>query len=273
MLLKTLVENTTSNKDYQCKHGLSFYIEVKNNKILFDLGSNGLFLENASKMGVDISKIDTVIISHGHVDHGGALKRFLEVNTTAKIYVKKEAFEKHITKVMGIKIDVGLDSTLKNHPQIIFTDKVMKINENMILFSDVVEREYYSTSNKKLFVKRNERIEPDDFSHEQSLIILDNNKKILISGCSHTGIVNILKRGEEIIDGTFDYVIGGFHLYNPVSRKKESTDLVESITEILAKTKTYYYTCHCTGPKAFLKMKETLKDQLESLSVGNELEL
>ncbi|MBS5112237.1 MAG: MBL fold metallo-hydrolase [Coprobacillus cateniformis] len=76
MLLKTLVENTSISSSFQHKHGICFYIEVENHKMLFDLGPNDLFIENAKKMNVDLKQIDTVIISHGHVDHAGALQSF-----------------------------------------------------------------------------------------------------------------------------------------------------------------------------------------------------
>ena len=76
MLLKTLVENTSISSSFQHKHGICIYIEVDIHKMLFDLGPNDLFIENAKKMNVDLKQIDTVIISHGHVDHAGALQSF-----------------------------------------------------------------------------------------------------------------------------------------------------------------------------------------------------
>lgn len=77
MIIKTLVENTAVSTEYLKRNGLSFYIETKQHKILFDLGPDESFLLNAKKLQVDISDIDTVIISHGHSDHGGALRTFL----------------------------------------------------------------------------------------------------------------------------------------------------------------------------------------------------
>ncbi|MDE5597467.1 MAG: MBL fold metallo-hydrolase, partial [Lachnospiraceae bacterium] len=102
MKITTLVENTSILPEYKSKHGLSLYIETVNHKILFDIGSNGLFIENAEKLGIDIRTVDTVVISHGHTDHAGALEKFLEINSTAKIYMKESAFDKHYTKVIGI---------------------------------------------------------------------------------------------------------------------------------------------------------------------------
>lgn len=110
----TLVENTTSSTDYCCKHGLYLYIEAPKHKVLFDLGQDDLFIENAKKMNIDISEIDTVVISHGHKDHGG-LKAFLSVNTKAKIYVRKEAFEAHYIKVFHLPISIGLYKELQNN--------------------------------------------------------------------------------------------------------------------------------------------------------------
>ena len=87
MRIVPLVENTTKS-ELKAKHGLSLYIETKLHKILFDLGSDNTLFENAVKRNIDISKVDTVIISHGHFDHGGALKKFLDVNSSANILYK-----------------------------------------------------------------------------------------------------------------------------------------------------------------------------------------
>ena len=87
MRIVPLVENTTKS-ELKAKHWLSLYIETKLHKILFDLGSDNTLFENAVKRNIDISKVDTVIISHGHFDHGGALKKFLDVNSSANILYK-----------------------------------------------------------------------------------------------------------------------------------------------------------------------------------------
>lgn len=273
MILKTLVENTSVSSDFKNKHGLCFYIETDNHKILFDLGKNGLFLENAKKMGIDISDIDTVIISHGHIDHGGALKLFLENNHSAKVYIRDNAFYKHYTKFLGFKIDVGIDSSLKNHPQVVLTKKRMVIDDELILFSDVDTRECIPTSNNTLFSKTGKSTSIDDFSHEQSLIILEIEKLILIAGCSHAGIINIKNKAEHIVNNKITCVVGGFHLYNPISKRTESNALIQEIAERLNDNSTCYYTCHCTGEKAFYKMKEVLSERLIYLSTGSKMEV
>lgn len=273
MILKTLVENTSVSSDYKNKHGICFYIETDNHKILFDLGKNGLFLENAKKMGIDILDIDTVIISHGHVDHGGALQLFLENNHSAKVYIRDNAFDKHYTRLFGLKINVGIDSSLKNHPQVVLTGKRMVLDEELTLFSDVEIKECLSTSNNTLFAKIGKNISIDDFSHEQSLIISENENLILITGCSHAGIINIKNEAEHIVNDKITCVVGGFHLYNPISKRTESNALIQEIAKRLNDNSTYYYTCHCTGEKAFNKMKQVLSERLIYLSTGSKIEI
>ena len=99
MKIITLVENRTTSKEYKCKHGLSLYIETSNQKILFDMGPNNYYLQNAKKLDVKIEDVDLAVISHGHFDHGGGLGSFLKVNDKAKVYLSKKAFCKHYKKL------------------------------------------------------------------------------------------------------------------------------------------------------------------------------
>ena len=266
--ITTLVENTTISSEYGCKHGLCIYIETSKHKILFDLGPNKLFAENAIKMNIDIADIDIVIISHGHKDHGGALNYFLEQNKKAKIYIRKEAFEPHYIKVLNIPFNVGLDKRLINHKQIIYTDGKTVIDEELILFSNVDRM--YNISNNVLFSKSQGKMVLDDFCHEQNLIISTGEEKVLISGCSHAGIVNIQNKAEQIVADKIDMVIGGFHLNNPVTKKYDET--IESVAVSLKQKGSIYYTGHCTGPKAYKRMKAVMGDKMKHLSTGTEIE-
>lgn len=273
MIIKALVENTAVSKDFKSKHGISFYIGACGHRMLFDLGSNSLFLVNAKKMGVDISSVDTVIISHGHVDHAGALEDFLRNNSKAKIYIRQNAFDCHFTKVFGLRVDVGIEPELKNHPQIVLTPVQTQIDEGLKLFSDVAGRECYSQSNNALFMGRGTQKSRDDFSHEQSLLIREGGHTVLVAGCAHTGIVNIRSRAKELAGCEPTHVLGGFHLYNPITRKCERAELVREVAGKLHDGQTQYYTCHCTGKKAYLAMQKIMPEQLHYLSVGSVLEI
>jgi len=271
--LVTLVENTSLSRKYHSKHGLCLYIETEKHKILFDLGQDNLFIQNAKKMNIDITKIDTVIISHGHKDHGGALKEFLTINPNAKIYIKKEAFEPHYIKFFCLSISVGLDIELQNEKRIILVESDMRIDEELFLFSNVKQEKFQLKSNRLLYRKNQGHLVLDDFCHEQNLIINIDGKYTLISGCSHARIVNILNKAEKLVSQDIKTVVGGFHLYNPPTRKYESNEMIDAIANFLSEKSSVYYTCHCTGKRAFKRMKDILSDRLNYLSVGTKVEL
>ena len=130
-----LVENTTESPNLKYKHGLSLYIETERHRILFDMGPNDLFLENARKLGVDIASIDIAIISHGHVDHCGGLKSFLKGNSTARIYIRPQALERHYVKVLGIPFYAGIDKTLVSGGRFVFTEDLCVVDDEITLLS------------------------------------------------------------------------------------------------------------------------------------------
>lgn len=268
MLIKVLVENTAISAEYGKIHGLCLYIETAKHKILFDLGPNKLFLENAEKMGVKIEEIDTVVISHGHNDHGGALGLFLQHNHKAKIYVHERAFDGHFTKVLGLYIGIGLEDSLASYEQIVLTRGNLELDEGLLIVSGVKERELYPQSNRNLYTLENGKKLRDDFTHEQSLVIREGEHKVLLAGCAHCGIVNIVNRANRDLGEPVTHVIGGFHIW-----KDKSPELVRDIAQRLKGCDTQYYTCHCTGQKNFALLQEEMKEQIQYVSVGTVLQI
>jgi len=269
MIIKTLVENTAVSEDYKFEHGLSLYVETKNHKLLFDLGKSDAFLENAKKLNINISEIDTVIISHGHYDHGGGLGAFLKANEKAKIYIQEKAFGKHYSlRSNGVTAYIGLDEELKANERIIFLSDYLKIDDELEMFSNVKGDELPSLSNKVLLMENGDEIVEDTFEHEQNLIITEENT-VLIAGCAHKGIVNIVNHAMNLKEKTVDYVIGGFHLYNPHTKISESPALIEQIGKQLEKTKAKYFTCHCTGLESYSILKSIMSENIQYLATGS----
>lgn len=261
MKITVLIENTTCNVNLKGQHGLSFYIENDKKKILFDCGADGLFLENAEKLGTDISAVDYFILSHGHYDHGGGLRKFIEKNSKAKILVSRQAFNDYYFKVLFFKKYIGLDKSLKDNGKIIFVDKEFRIDDDTVIFSDIGGNKYRSEKSK-LLKRQNGKVVPDDFEHEQCLII----NGVLFAGCAHNGIVNIYEKAKGM--GTITDIFGGFHLYNPVTNKTEDKSLIENIAAVFKTEDVKIHTGHCTGKKAFEILKPVLKDKLDEISTG-----
>lgn len=273
MIVKALAENTSCSEDLGCEHGLSLYIEALGRKILFDMGQGTLFAENAKKMDVDLSKVEIAVISHGHYDHGGGLRTFLELNDKAKIYLQKGAFEKHYSDDPGRKVYIGLDERLLPNDRFVLCDGSAEIARGLELLSSVCGSWPVPSGNAELLMKVGETYLSDDFSHEQSLIVRENEKTLLISGCAHRGILNILECYGALKGGAPDYVIGGFHLSAPGKNEDEAPETVSKVAEALNRAKTKYYTCHCTGAASYKRLKSVLGDKIDYLSAGSGLAL
>lgn len=268
-----LLENTKGQSNLKCKHGLSLYAETEAHKILFDMGPNALFLKNAETLGVDIADIDIAVISHGHVDHCGGLKCFLGKNQKAKIYIRPQAAEKHYVKVLGIPFYAGINRSLLSSDRFVRTDDTHVIDNELMLFSNVKGQFPLPKSDGNLFVKRNGQMAADDFSHEQNLVITSDNSRILLCGCAHAGIVNIVRRAEELIGSEPTAVIGGMHLYEPIKKRYESDEYIDGVTAALVESQSFYYACHCTREKAYERMKVRLGTRLTYLRTGAELRI
>lgn len=272
MRIVILAENTTVKKELGFQHGLSLYVETPHHKLLFDVGADDLFLKNAEKLGIDIRLIDLLVISHGHYDHGGGLMAFLQVNQTAKIYIHRKAFIEHLFPLENNTYrDIGISKETMQHPQVILVDANFKIDEELMLLSQIKQADLVAKSNLSLLKKEKQEIEVDDFLHEQSLLIQSKGKRVLITGCSHRGIVNIVEQVIKDFPGKLDVVIGGFHLYNPGNQIAEPAAFVQKVGKRLQKIETTYYTGHCTGREAYEYLKKMLKDRLFYASTGEEI--
>lgn len=269
MIIKTLVENTSISESIASEHGLSLYIETKNYKILFDVGESNLFLVNAEKLDVNISEIDYLIISHGHYDHGGGLRRFLQENAKAEVFIHNLAFQKHYAFRSNDEIDyIGLDEDLKTDKRIIYTGDRFFINKGIYVFSNITHKGPLPKSNSGLLTEDNGQLIDDIFLHEQNLVIEEDDETVLITGCAHNGIINIIKHFYDMRGHMPSYVIGGFHLSSRLVGN-ENTETIDNIAEYLMDAKAKYYTCHCTGIEPYKQLKATMGDRIDYLKTGS----
>ena len=275
MRIINLVEDTLGKNECTPEHGLCFYVETKNHKILVDTGASDLFAENAEKLGIDLEEVDTVVISHGHYDHGGGIIPFSRINSSATIYVRKSAFGKHYSTSRGEDPQyVGLDDKVKRIPQIVMLEEgVTEIDDELTIFSDIGDIHEAPDTNKDLFVKRGFELREDSFTHEQCLVVTENRKRVLFSGCAHTGIQNIMERYEELFDDDPYAVISGFHTTKHKGYSQDDVVFIRNMAKDLAKYNTIFYTCHCTGVKPYKEMKKILDDKIRYVHCGDEIKV
>lgn len=275
MRIVTLLENRSPRSDLRCAHGLSLYIEANGRKLLFDSGPNEDFLANAAVLGIDLAAVDAAVLSHGHDDHAGGLDAFCRVNGHAPVYLHRSAFDLYYDlDDDGTRIYAGIDqSFLRHKARYRFTDGVTDLGGGALLFSDVTGDDYHIPMNDSMTAVRNGKEERDDFRHEQNLLLTEGNTAALFTGCAHRGIINILRRAEELLGRTPDAVFGGFHLYNPLTDALPEPALIDGITEELRRRDALYYTGHCTGLAACAHLRAVLGERCRCLSCGSDITL
>lgn len=262
MKITALVENQSVGQ-LKAAHGLSLYIETPDHRLLFDLGPDHTLFENAGRLEIDLKKIDSVIISHGHYDHGGGLEEFLKMNSTARVYIQKRAFAPYYSVALGKTKNIGLNPELADHPQIRLLEGDYRIDKELELFTVTGEEKWHSRANDVLLDEWGK----DTFAHEQNLLI-HGKTPVLIMGCGHKGVVNIMEKASR---WNPQICIGGFHLNVPATGKAVPKNVLEGIAEELKKYDTRFYTCHCTGQEAYEYLSEKMK--IRYLHCGESLEI
>ena len=177
MRIVNLVENTEGKSGCRTEHGLCLYVETEKHRLLVDTGASGLFLENAARLGIDPERIDLVILSHGHYDHGGGIPDFIRRNPHANIYMQDGA-DGNFYSMSGEPHYIGLPREILDLPQLVRVQGTMELGEELMLYSDIPFEVKMPSANKALRIKQEDEYVQDDFRHEQYLVIRQGRQRI-----------------------------------------------------------------------------------------------
>lgn len=264
MKIICLIENTQGHPLCTSEHGLCLYAETENHHILFDAGQTDASMKNAEALGIDIKGIDSLFLSHGHYDHSGGIEKFAEINQSAPIYAQKAA----LLPCWHNERYIGVSDNFKKLNNLVLLNGNKKIDGELYVFSGIKGRRLFPKGNLELEREADGRRIKDDFCHEQCLVISENGKNILLSGCAHNGILNILDRYNELFDTDPDIVISGFHMMKSTEYTEEDINIIKNTAAELMKKNTLYYSGHCTGQAAFDIMKSIMGDRLTAIHSG-----
>lgn len=271
MKITTLIENETNREDLDYEHGLSILIEVDGEKILFDLGQSGNFINNAKKLDVDLKDLNYLVISHGHYDHSGGFERLMkEINPNIKLYIGKEFFNKKYRLIedgdyeyLGNPFDEEFVKE-KQVPISYLSEDMINITESLLIFTNFNRDPQFQNTNEDMYVKENGEYKKDLFLDEVSLGIKTNKGLVILVGCSHVGIVNILDTIMERTGMEIYALIGGTHLV------KEDDEQINKIIDYLGEKEIKIIgACHCTGKQGKTMMSQQLEDRFINNNTGD----
>jgi 7,8-dihydropterin-6-yl-methyl-4-(beta-D-ribofuranosyl)aminobenzene 5'-phosphate synthase len=254
---------------FGCEHGLSVLVRTPSANILMDTGASGLFAVNVARMGIDLSDVDYVFLSHGHSDHVGGLKAFLDLNSKAKVIVSPDAVSGRFYSGRGGLHSISCDWPLSQmQGRTIAVTDTMTLADGMHVIARIPQRHPLPSGNRLLTVRREGGLVPDDFSHEMAFYV----DGLLYTGCAHNGLENIL----DACPWPVDTVIGGFHLLD--SNGMHSFESEEELTALAERLVACYpqvsfLTSHCTGKEAFRILQPVMGSRLQQFACGMQIDM
>ena len=254
-----LSDNRTNNPAFETEHGLSILLETEEHNILLDTGASDVFIRNAERLGIDLSRVDYVFISHGHSDHAGGLKHFMAINKKAKVIVSPEAISGRFFSKRGHLHSITTAWPEIPRERLLPIEHSGSIGDDIYIIAHIPHVHPMPEGNRHLFIQDTQGLYiQDDFRHELALY----TDGLLFTGCAHSGLENILAACPLPVNT----VVGGFHLLD----NHESEVMLTELSHRLADTypQTQFYTSHCTGGAAFAILQGVMGDKIHPFSCG-----
>jgi 7,8-dihydropterin-6-yl-methyl-4-(beta-D-ribofuranosyl)aminobenzene 5'-phosphate synthase len=282
MRITTLVENRPSPDDpaLQAEWGLSQCIEIGGHRLLLDMGASDVFARNAQRLGIDIASIDAAILSHHHSDHGGGLRRFFELNDHAPVYLGQVPAGEPTGRLFGLlsrRIGLDADVMTANAPRFRTLRERTEILPGVFVLPKIGSQPTRPSGNKVLFVRAGGEYIRDDFRHEVVVALREGDALAVLTGCSHSGVLNMVETVQREFPGVpIRAVVGGFHLVAlpPFNRMSDrAVDVAALGRMILDLGVEVAWTGHCTGDKAFEVLRSTMGERVQQLHTGSRLTL
>ncbi len=268
-----LMDNNAADSSLQTEHGLSMWIEVGDKRILWDTGQSDRLFDNAEWLGVDVRTADVMALSHGHYDHTGGLARAVQSAPDAAVYLHPKAMEPKYSLKSGACRSIGIsrDGQLAVAEKdlaggVVFVNGRTEIGDRIVLTGPVPRHTPFEDTGGHFYRDAGCTC-PDDLTDDQSLYFESEKGLVVVLGCAHSGVVNILDAIRQWTDAQAFYaVIGGMHLVHA-----DSNRINETIRAFQRYDIQYIAPLHCTGSSAMRQLKDTFNDRCLFFGAGSRL--
>jgi 7,8-dihydropterin-6-yl-methyl-4-(beta-D-ribofuranosyl)aminobenzene 5'-phosphate synthase len=268
-----LAENTAGGRGMLGEHGLALWIEAEGRKLLFDTGQGLVLASNAAKLGLDLSGLEAVLLSHGHYDHTGGLAAVLDAAPRAKVLAHPGVLEpKYARNRDGSSRPVGPGSMtpelLRRSGRFEPVCGPIEVAEGICLTGPIGRRTDFEDTGGAFFLDE-ACTRPDPLLDDQGVYIQGLEGTSVLLGCAHAGLINTLLHVRRLTDGRAIHTIaGGMHLLHANANRMQRT--LEALSWL---DPVRILPCHCTGTGAVWTLWERFGRRVGSCPVGTVLEI
>jgi 7,8-dihydropterin-6-yl-methyl-4-(beta-D-ribofuranosyl)aminobenzene 5'-phosphate synthase len=266
--LTLVVENNSDDPNLSAEHALAIWIDYNDHSYLFDTGQGEVLTANLDQLDLVVDDLDGVFVSHGHFDHAGGLAAIIKQQQAVPVYAHRDIWlDKYSVKREGL-VWRGFELELEEMSNFKAVTELTEIEANLWLTGEVPRQNEMELLDENYQLEVNEQLEIDKFRDDQTLILDTSKGLVILLGCSHVGVINILKYIEQKFTANIQAIIGGMHLVNAEQDRIEWTinQLAKIDWELLIPL-------HCTGQRAVEQMKDVFGDRVKVKSVGESIKI
>ena len=254
MKLTVLVDNNTYiDQYYRGEPALSYYLEDQDRKILFDTGYSDLYLQNAQALGIDLTQLDTIVLSHGHNDHTGGLVHFPKLDRKVKLLAHPHVFSDKRYEGLTISSPMSLEEA-SHRFDLLLTKSPLQLSPHLAFLGEIPRLTSFEAQDPLGHQKYENHWEADYVLDDSALVWQEGDQMAIITGCSHAGIVNIIQYAKKLTGRSrVQALIGGLHLFDGQSSQTQAT-----IAYLQKEKPDKLYPCHCTSFDARAALHQVL---------------
>ena len=262
--ITTLLENTQGEHlALKIEHGLSFFIETDNKKIIFDTGSTDSFIYNSKLLKIDVAETDFVVLSHGHYDHTGGIKYLMNYTKKFKLFTGAGFFNEKYGACNNSYEFLGndFDETFLRENNVSFSileNQLTQITDSVYLVTGFDRTFDDEVVNPRFVIRKDNKFVQDDFRDEVMLAVDTDKGLVIVLGCSHPGVKNMISTAEKLLKKPVYAVVGGTHLV-----ESHGESLKKSVKYLMEKAEIIGVS-HCTGKEAMSLLNEAGKRYFHS---------